>query len=30
MKKVRITILKTTLQEDLAREYGVAALQHAL
>lgn len=23
MKKVKITILKTTLQEDLAKEYGV-------
>lgn len=26
MKKVKITILKTTLQEDLAREYGVEGL----
>ena len=26
MKKVRITILKTTLQEDLAEEYGVDGL----
>lgn len=26
MKKVKITILKTTLQEDLAREYGVDGL----
>lgn len=26
MKKVKITILKTTLQEDLAKEYGVEGL----
>ena len=26
MKKVKITILKTTLQEDLAKEYGVDGL----
>lgn len=26
MKKVKITILKTTLQEDLAKEYGVENL----
>ena len=26
MKKVKITILKTTLQEDLAAEYGVDGL----
>ena len=26
MKKVRITVLKTTLDEDLAREYGVEGL----
>lgn len=26
MKKVKITILKTTLQEDLAEEYGVEGL----
>ena len=26
MKKVKITILKTTLQEDLAAEYGVEGL----
>lgn len=26
MKKVKITILKTTLQEDLAQEYGVDGL----
>ena len=26
MKKVKITILKTTLQEDLASEYGVDGL----
>ena len=26
MKKVKITVLKTTLQEDLAREYGVEGL----
>lgn len=26
MNKVKITVLKTTLQEDLAREYGVAGL----
>ena len=26
MKKVKITVLKTTFQEDLAREYGVEGL----
>ena len=26
MKKVKITILKTTFQEDLAKEYGVEGL----
>ena len=26
MKKVKITILKTTFQEDLAKEYGVDGL----
>lgn len=26
MKKVKITILKTTLQEDLAKEYGIEGL----
>ena len=26
MKKVRITILKTTLDEELAKEYGVEGL----
>ena len=26
MKKVKITILKTTLQEDLAKEYGIDGL----
>ena len=26
MKKVKITVLRKTLQEDLAREYGVAGL----
>ena len=29
MKKVRITILKTTLDEELAKEYGVEGLTHA-
>lgn len=26
MKKVKITVLKTTLDQDLAREYGVEGL----
>ena len=26
MKKVKITILRTTLQEDLAKEYGIDGL----
>ena len=30
MKKVKITILKTTFQEDLALEYGVEGLSTAL